>query len=181
MNNNQYTEQGAQDIQLSTLRQTQINWLLQKGVTPVSIIYPDAIFMARGRSDDRGFFEPTPDGEVWLAFREDYDVVFYRPKTGEFAWETGRAFALNEEQIDNPATTAFGQHLKIFGNPIDWLRHNRDGAVIVRWGDAFERLRDVPSIAIDQSLIEIYRRSMRPTQMPKLFVLAPAKNLEMAA
>jgi hypothetical protein len=177
----QHTEQGAQDIVLLPLQQIQIDWLLKKGVAARDIINPDCVFRAHGKKGNGGFFVPVPNGDLWFAFRGESDTIFYRAKTGEYAWATGRAFGIGEELIDNPASSAFDQALQIFSNPIEWLSHGRNGVVILKWGHAFDRLREVPRISITEELLATYQKHMKPRRLPKIIIRAEATSLTRAA
>jgi hypothetical protein len=42
----------------------------------------------------------------------------------------------------------------------------------VDWTRAFDRLRDAPRIAIEEELLPLYRRFMKPARVPDLFVIA---------
>lgn len=149
----------------------QAQWLLSKGVSPSAIFHPTPIMTCRGKRAQDGRFDEDPEGPYWLAFLEEYDRVFWQPRTREAATEIGRSFALGEEQIGNVATTAFNRYLNIYADPLQWLQNERHGIVVLRWQFAFDRLRDVPRVAISSSLLTTYNRMMKPLHMPKLAVL----------
>ena len=165
---------------LAALQQVHINWLLAHGVSPTAIIKPAPVMLCRGERARDGHFDENPDGNVFLAFEECDDFVFWRPSTGETVTAYGRAFALGEELIDNPATCALGQYLNIFADPLEWLKHERRGIAILNWRLAFERLRWVSRIAVAEALLPTYRRYMKPIRMPDLAVL-PAAEMSAAA
>ena len=129
------------------------------------------IMSCRSERAKDGRFDENPDGPEWIASEEVHDWVFWQPLTGEIATDTGRAFALGEELIDNPATTAFDQQLNIYADPLQWLKNEGRGIVVVNWKFAFDRLRDVTRVAVAEELLGTYKRCMRPLHMPKLFVL----------
>lgn len=118
-----------------------------------------------------GRFDNDPAGEGWIVFPERDDVVFWSPATGQFATWYGRAFAIGEVSIDNPATYAFDCNLNIYKSPIDWLYADRDGIVVIDWARAFDWLRDAPRIAVAEALWPTYRKQMRPARLPEVFVL----------
>ena len=60
------------------------------------------------------------------------------------------AFAIGEGAIANPATYSFDCNLNVFADPIEWLKHGRDGTVIIRWSGCFDKLRDAPRVAVDE-------------------------------
>lgn len=164
-------------MKLHNLKQTQIDWFFANGVSPRAIICPTAIMTCRGERAKDGRFDENPDGPEWIAFEEVHDWVFWQPLTGEIATDTGRAFALGEELIDNPATTAFDQHLNIYADPLQWLKNEGRGIVVVNWKFVFDRLRDVTRVAVAEELLGTYKRCMRPLHMPKLFVLPNSAGL----
>jgi hypothetical protein len=85
----------------------------------------------------------------------------------------GRAFALGQAVIDDPSTYSFDCNLNIFADPLEWLRAKRDGIVVLpnKWLLTFDRLRDVPRVAIVEQLLPLYRRHMKPSRLPELMIL----------
>ncbi|MCA3562349.1 MAG: hypothetical protein IOC82_15095 [Aestuariivirga sp.] len=162
------------------LRQVHIDWLLARGVSPEAIIKPTQLCLARGNRGADGVFEPDTQGPEWLLFAEQSDAVLWRPRTGEIATEWGVAFALGAEEIVNPGVTAFGGWLHIHASPLDWLRADRRGIVVLRWEWAFEQLRHVERIAVAESILGTYRKHMRP-RLPEIAVLPSQSNWRAAA
>ena len=158
------------------LTQLQIDWLLKHGVSPQAMYHPSQLRAAHGNKTKEGFFEPDPDGPAWFTFEEPLDVVFWNPKDGGIAYDTGRAFALGEPLIDDPWSTAIDRWLKIFADPLQWLQHDRRGLVVLNWTMAFDKLRDVPRIAVAEDVLPTYRKMMRPPRMPQLAVLPKAER-----
>ena len=136
---------------------------------------PTSTWTATGICAEDGRFEEG-EGRPFLMFEEEYDFVFWQPRTGELATEMGRSFALGEELIDNPGTTALDQWLNIFADPLQWLQHERNGIVVLNWGDAFERLRDVTRIAVAETILSTYQKHMKPKHMPRLAVLPKSET-----
>lgn len=157
-------------------RKHHLNLLKSNGVTTALMIEPDVVRSTSGEKVDGGYFVVTDDGEDWLAFGTPNDIVYWHPETGNFATEFGKAFAIGEELTTEACTFAFDQSLRIFADLFDWLRHGRQGIVIVNWKHAFDRLRDCPRISIPESLVGEYRQHMRPPRMPKLFVITGKKE-----
>lgn len=150
-----------------------VKWFRQSGVNAAALMRPSWVMVAKGSvaHDDR--FEPDQDGERWFAFYEfdAEDILFWQSETGRLTTWAGRAFALGEDIIDQPATYCFDCALNIFADPLNWLRAKRDGIVVIDWSRAFDRLRDVPRIAIAESLLPLYRRHMKPARLPDVFVM----------
>jgi hypothetical protein len=166
-------------LDFQTLRQVHIDWLIQNGVTPDSIIKPTVMELARGSKAADGVFEHG-FGLEWFAIPVDDDAVYWRPKTGEIATEFGTVFALGQEHVLNPGVTALGRWLHIHSSPLDWLREGRQGLFILRWEWAFEQLRDVARVAVPEGLVGRYERAMKPPHLPEIGVI-PSEAGRMAA
>jgi len=155
-----------------TLTQEQIDWLLSQGISPWAIIRPSPIKTCHGGRAKDGRFDERIEGPNWFIFEEETDLVFWQPRTGEIATDAGRSFALGEELIDNPGTTALHQYLNIYSDPLTLLQNDRRGIVVIDWTNAFDRLREVPRVAVSASLLPTYKKFMRPRRIPTLAVLA---------
>lgn len=148
--------------------QQQIDWLIASGVTVDAMIHPATMQATRGNRAADGRFEADATGPCWLVFPEPEDEIFWQPRTGEIATDTGRAFALGEAVIDDHWTYSFTGNLRIFADPLDWLRAGRDGIVIVDWSRTWSRLQDCPQIAVDRRLANRLRRHLRPPYTPRV-------------
>lgn len=164
-----------QDCPLGCPSQSELDAFRGAGVDAMALVKPIAMRVALGLQAHDGRLDPDPDGERWFAFEEAAadDVVFWRRPTRQLATWSGRAFALGQEIIDQPATYSFDCALNIFDDPLDWLLARRDGIVILpdRWPLVFDRLRDAPRIAVAESQLPMYRRHMRPARLPEVFVI----------
>jgi len=156
--------------------QKELDWLLAQGVSTYAMVQPIAMMVAVGRVGADGYFEAQDSGLRWLAFEQEHELVLWQPRTRQLVSERRRAFALGEDIIYNPGTYAFDCNLNIFAEPLDWLRANRDGIVVIDWLRAFDRLRDVPRIAIAEALLPTYRQQMKPGRMPELLVIPAARR-----
>ena len=158
------------------LKQGQIDWLVSHGVSTESMISPEPLRMARGVSEKGNFFEFREDGERWLAFHEANDVVFWHPRRNVYAGWTTRAFCIGESVIHDAMTySKFGGRvqppdaLHLFEDPLQWLAYGRRGIVVLRWDEAFDKLRFVSKISVSQSLKDRYEKAMQP-RLPSLHV-----------
>ena len=158
------------------LKQLHIDWLLSRDVSRCAIIEPWHIGIAHGRKSKSGIFEEDLEGPAWFVFADERDIVYWNPKDGAIACDTGRAFALGEYLIDDPSVTAFDRYLNIYAAPLHWLQNERRGLVVLNWSLAFDKLRDVSRIAVVEQLLPIYRKMMRPQHMPILAVLPKAER-----
>jgi len=154
---------------------TGFKWLLNQGVSIETLIGLTPLRTMRGVVADDGRFDEDPEGEMFLAFPEAEDVVFWQPRTGELATWNGRCFALGQASIDNPGTYSFDCHLNIFGDPLDWFRAGRDGCVVLDWSRAFDWLRDCPRIAVAEEVLSQFEKHMQPAHQPEVFVI-PARR-----
>ncbi|GLK76715.1 hypothetical protein GCM10008171_19690 [Methylopila jiangsuensis] len=104
-------------------------------------------------SIDRGRFEFQPGGEPMFvnavrAFTSEVqDLVAWRPSPSVKLRLLGRSFALGEAAIDMAATYFADNALQVWRSPLDWLRAEGRGIVIVDRAAVHDRLRDVPRIA----------------------------------
>ncbi|KNY13122.1 hypothetical protein AKG11_30965 [Shinella sp. SUS2] len=146
------------------------------GVPPAAIERPRPLRVVRGNRAFDGKFDLSNEGEEWIAIPEQADVVFWQPRTDDLATWNGRQFALGEFAIDFPVTYAMGYSLNIYANPLDWLRAGRDGIVVINWAFAFDYLRDAPRIAVDKTLLNKFKSSMKPRRMPVVSVLQGRDN-----
>lgn len=158
-----------------SLRQAHIDWFLSQGVKPECLINPSLIGIARGRRAEDGLFEHDEAGPTWFTLDEEADRIFWRPKTGEIATGEGRVFALGQDDIRNPGVTALGQWLHIHETPLEWLRSDRRGIVVLRWEWAFEQLRDITRIAVPGTLLGTYMKAMKP-RLPDVCVVPRQKQ-----
>lgn len=98
-------------------------WLLRQGVTTEALLQPTPVGTARVRFLDGGTFAVGTDACTGaLTFRignvegRGIDLAAWSPRTRQIGTWYGRAFALGEDQIDNPATY-FGGALFAFTPP----------------------------------------------------------------
>lgn len=157
-------------------RQEHLDWLKRNGVSVDAMIHPEPMRLAIGVKAKDGRFENESGGASWIVFPEQRDVVFWQPRTGDLATWSARAFALGEAVVSLPETYSFDCRLNLFADPLDWLRAGRDGAVVLDWVRAFERLQDCPRIAIDEGLLPQYKRHMKPARTPEVFVMPTSRR-----
>jgi hypothetical protein len=162
------------DLLLPT--QEELDWLLAQDISITALVRPLAMKVATGDIGQHGYFEAANSGPRWLAFEQEHDLLLWNPRGRLLVAESRRSFALGEDIVDNPSTYAFDCNLNIFAEPLEWLRANRDGIVVIDWSRAFDRLRDVPRIAIAEALLPTYRLFMKPGRMPELLVIPTARR-----
>ena len=88
----------------------------------------------------------------------------------------GVATVLGQEWIDHAKDTDTA--VRLFGDPIEWLRNGRRGAVVVDWRAARYVLADVPDIACETELLakQVERAMRQPAPIPRLFVKEEATH-----
>jgi hypothetical protein len=109
-------------------------WLLDQGVSD------EALWPISGATVrfDGATFDLDHEGERALTFRaldcgKAFDVIAWQPCTGAFGSWRGQAFCLgDQDDIFNPGTYFAGNALRIHASPLEWLRADREGIVIVR-------------------------------------------------
>lgn len=148
-----------------------MDWLIRSGVPLTALTRPPMVCVTNGVKGNDGLFDEDVNGAPWLVFPEAEDCIFWQPRSGELARWNGRAFAIGEDVIHAAATYSFGGNLNVFADPLDWLRADRDGVVILNWGVAFDQLRDCPRIAVAESLLDKLKHHLQPCRLPEILVL----------
>lgn len=126
------------------MNQRQLDWLIKGEKIPISaLINPWAVDV----SDDGALQFPDLD-------------VSWHPRTGIFTGGPMLGYLSGHAPALGP--------LDIHPSPLDWLRANRLGVVVIDWTSIFELLRDVPEIRVPAVLMRRYRDNMRPRHMPRV-------------
>ena len=103
------------------------------------------------------------------------DYVAHSKEIGTALWR-GMGFALGQDQIDNPATYWAEGALRIHRTPLDWLRANRKGICVVNPSRAYEKLRSVPRIEVeDKEMAATVRRWLEPPK-PRAKVIVKGQS-----
>lgn len=129
-----------------------IGWLLDQGVSEQAMMHPWCIGGARVRFEGR-HFDVNLDGELAITFRaedceEVIDLTAWQPRTGKLASWREQAFCIGDfDDLFNPAIYFAGGALRIHASPLEWLRANREGIVILRPDLAYAHLRFVPRLS----------------------------------
>ena len=146
-------------------------WLLAQGVSDTAILEPDPIRAGTVRFWQHAF-ELDPEGDRALLFKHERDWIAWQPRSGKLASWRGVAFALNEEAIWNPASYFGGLALRIHRTPLEWLKADRDGIVIVQPRLAHAMLRSARALSFaDSAFAQLVRRWMEsPTSQTELLL-----------
>jgi hypothetical protein len=98
------------------------------------------------------------------------DLVATGLQTRTTRTRAGIATVLGREWIDYAKETE--TTVRLFGDPIAWLRNNRRGAVVVDWRSARHALADIPGIACETEFLaaQVERAMRQPVCLPRLFV-----------
>jgi hypothetical protein len=98
------------------------------------------------------------------------DLIAVGLETRSTRTRRGLATVLGQEWLDRAreAETA----VRLFGDPIEWLRNGCRGAVVVDWRAARYELGDVPGIACEGELLakRVEQALKEPVRVPRLFV-----------
>ena len=171
-------DNGLHWLQLSwgSPNDVEVQWLLSKGVSCNALPSPwpvgatNALFAGRT-------FELAPHGErclTWTVFDrgEPLDIVAWQPRAGKLATWLGQGFCLDDHDwLDNPATWWGGGALRIHRSPLEWLRADRDGIVIVQPRLSYPFLRNVPRLSFaDRLHAQRFKRWLQPPK-PKTEIL----------
>jgi hypothetical protein len=82
----------------------------------------------------------------------------------------GVATVLGREWIDHAKNTETA--VRLFADPIEWLRNGCRGAAVVDWRPARYELADLPGIVCENELLakRVDRALRQPSRLPQLFV-----------
>jgi hypothetical protein len=152
------------------LNKPQARWLTRQGVSAAAILEPTPIGAAQVRFLDGGTFTVSgTDGTGALTFRvqnvdgDDFDLVAWSPGAAQIGSWYGRAFALGQDWIDNPATYFAGDALRVHAGPLAWLKANRDGICIIKPELTYAMLRSVPRVSFaDVDITKADRGAQEP-------------------
>jgi len=155
----------------------QYAWLLSQGVPPTFMVTLSDLPVVRGAVVEDRYFDLDTNGQRFLVFEENDDIVFWSPAGGELATWHNRAFALGADNIVAATTYTFDGYLTIHASPLDWLRDRCQGIVVLNWNLAFDLLRDAPRVAVAETILPLYREHMKPSHLPALSVLASSRSI----
>jgi hypothetical protein len=155
----------------------EIRWLFAQGVPDTAMLEPTPIRAANVVFRDGNTFDFDAGGVRAFIFREDEcdDLIAWRPdQLGSWC---ARSFALGQEAIWNPASWFMGEGLFIRRSPLQWLRADRNGIVIVRPDLAYAMLRHVPRLAFaDAAHARQVRTWLQPPKVRCEFLVETARE-----
>ena len=118
-----------------------------------------------------------PSGQPVVTFRaedrgEIIDLIAWAPTMSKVGSWHGAAFCLGDaDQFFNPATCFGGSTLRVHRTPLEWLKAQRDGIVIVQPRLAYAYLRNVPRLSFaDRLHAQRVKRWLQPPK-PKTEIL----------
>jgi hypothetical protein len=115
---------------------------------------PAFIFPARDEREDVGAL-PGLDG-----FEAVVDLVAWSPGCDRMAAWLGRVALLGQDQVFAPRLSRDGA-LSVWRSPLDWLRNDRDGVVVLHWPGAASLLQNMgPLRAEDEAHTATLRRRL---------------------
>lgn len=135
-----------------------VGWLLEHGVGAGAMMEPWLLKEARVKFIGPDTFDFDDSGEPALIFRaedreEATDLIAWSARTNKLATWRCATFCLGDlDQVFNPATYFMGGALRVHGTPLDWLRAERDGIVLVRPDLAFAYLRNCPHLVVGEAV-----------------------------
>lgn len=157
-------------MRLDIPNELETQWLISQGVSEKAMLEPHIIRAGRVRFLDGNTFEFADEGERALVFRVvecdcEVDLVAWSRKRNQLATWRGKAFALGQEAIWNPATYFMGSALEIHETPINWLKAEREGICIVQPRFAYANLGHVERILChDEKFARDLERWLQPPQ-----------------
>ena len=145
-----------------------IVWLLKKGVSEKAMMHPWCI--GGGRVHFEGHhFNIDPNGDRVIMFRAQdcgitTDLIAWELRTNKLASWAGAAACLGDvDDVFNPGTYFAGGALRIHRTPLEWLKVNREGIVILRPELSYIYLRRCRRLWVpDMQLATGVRRWLQP-------------------
>jgi hypothetical protein len=130
----------------------------------MSFVETDAHHYAPAAGGKPAIIVPLFEGSVLI------DLIATGLETRSTRTRAGVATVLGQEWIDRAKDTE--TTVRLFADPIEWLRNDRRGAVVVDWRSARYALGDVPGIACQSELLakQVERAMRQPVRLPQLFV-----------
>ena len=163
--------------------ETEIRWLLDEGLSDTALMMPTLIRAANVKFLDFGTFDfDIYDERAFVFMVQDagvnVDLIAWEPARGALATWRGAAFALGQEAIFNPATYFDGGALRVHRNPLEWMRAERGGIVIIKPELAYAYLRNVPrlSFADPANAQEVKRWLQPPTPTVEILIEVQAER-----
>jgi hypothetical protein len=179
---------------LPALHWSEFRRFLDRGVPAPALVYPE--LPARARVvffADRPIFDFAEDLEdegeqegaraafIFLARDElgdPCDLVAWEPASARVAGWSGRASLLGLEDLWAPRI-AYDGALAIYETPLEWLKANRQGVVIVAPERAAPALREAEHLCAPSARYGLYLRSFLAVRPPRIVV--PKASLRTAA
>ncbi|MGD9879454.1 MAG: hypothetical protein AB7F22_15080 [Reyranella sp.] len=124
---------------------------------------------------DDHYYAPEPEGR--LAFVTPYfergqlvDLIATGIESRTSRTRMGNCTVLGEEHIHD-ARESEGP-LRLYNDPLEWLRHGRAGACIIDWRAARFDLADLRDIACSNDMLaaRVEKALLRPVTLPRLYV-----------
>jgi len=155
------------------LSQCQMNWWRRHGVSTTAMCEPSPIFFAKIALQNGGVFDfVTVEEEGTRAFvvmvndefGEPADICAWCPRMRRPALWLGAVCMLGQDEVNAPT---LGEPLRIFRNPLGWLRAERRGVVLIDHRSAARQLEGISLEAEDAAHAAELRRALaRPA--PKI-------------
>jgi hypothetical protein len=149
--------------------EAELEWLFVHGVAQEAMTKPWPLRSARVVFDGLYGFEFKRDGDPAIIFKaedrgDEVDFIAWQATTGKLAPWHGCTFCLGDlDQLYNPATYFMGGSLRVHCDPLDWLRADREGIVILRPDLTYAYLRHCTRLVFaDQSHAERVWNWMQP-------------------
>jgi hypothetical protein len=141
----------------------QLDWLSDKDVLEAAMGINPQIGSAVVRFES-DHFQEDPTGHPVFTFPihehgEVIDFAAWHPESGRLAVFYGVGFAINQEAIFNPASHFCGQPLRIHRTPLEYLKADRHGIVIINSSLTYVSLRGSGPLSVaDNALGHRIRR-----------------------
>jgi hypothetical protein len=165
----QHQSLASVQFQWGLANENQILWLLDQGIDADAITDPYPIGTARVSFQGNVFDVDPTDGVHALTFRcSDHDAIIdliaWQPESGRIGSWCGVGFCIGAvDDIWNPGTYFGGTALRIHATPIEWLKANREGIVIVHPKLTHAYLANAPCVVLpDEVMAAQFSEAIKP-------------------
>jgi hypothetical protein len=161
------------------LEQRDLNWLRASGVKPRAMWHPVLILRGAVRLVGRALFDPAHpnDEEAKPAYLlltrnsvgDPSDIVAWNPRIRFLRSLFGYAQMLGEEEIYAPRLECEGC-LRVLCDPLDWLRLNRRGVVLLDGITSAPQLAAVGPLMVEDAAHRAHVLRLITTPSPKIYI-----------
>jgi len=172
------------DFSCGTPNGKELLWLKRQGVTMAALTRPWVVGADHVTFDDKAGFDFDAAGTRAIIFRAEdasitADLIAWSAHENRLASWRGTAFCLGDrDQCFSPASWFGGDALRIHASPLEWLRDDRVGIVILKPELCWTHLRHVPRVICPNDITAalVHKHTRAPRCTTKIFVQSNSRE-----